>query len=427
MVELLPIRAFHPSDPAAPGLLCPVYDTLSDSELARFAKSPHNAAGFVARPTSSGLAEFLRRAPQRLQTAIQEGAYRQDPDASFYVYGIRYSPPPDILEALPPQSRRAEYLLLGLVGALDLARTPEGLIARHENVFAERVEERARLTEATGMNFAPVMAGYTLPDHGINDLLEKTLGLDRRGLSLEGTATPLVRSTLDGTEHTLWRLGDRSVESTLAQLIEPLRILILDGHHRYGAARGQLRRGGVGTRPLVMLVESRDRALQLLPWQRALSPDTVTLDALRQKAGARFASVQRVDPAQSVDDLLTELGRMALRSERGFLAVDGSAAWKFRGTANPDGGYDFDLLHGYLAEGFHKDAHDFGVFRSPRLAIEAVRSVGGPWSGGLALLLPGLHEEAIEHRAFSSGRMMAHKSTMFIPKVAEGVLFAPAR
>ncbi|MGC2289768.1 MAG: DUF1015 family protein [Thermoplasmata archaeon] len=425
MVELVRVRAYHPANPAASDLLSPVYDTLSDEDYRRFSRIPHNAATFVARPSSMDLEAFLRQAPAHLRDALAAGAYVRDTVASLYVYGIRYTPPSDIQEALPAESRRAEYLLLGLVGALDLAHTPESSIARHENAFTERIDERVRLTQATGVSFAPIMAGYTLPSHAINDLLEQTLGLHRRSMSLEGTATPLVRATLDGTEHRLWKLDDELVQAKVTRLLEPLRILVLDGHHRYGAARELLRRGEPGSSPLVMLVESRDRALQLLPWHRALATGPTTPELLTTRTGPRFVSVEPLTGDTSVEALVAELGRISRHHARGFLAIEGARAWRFVGPDSTDGGSDFDLLHGYLGEEFHRDPHDFGVFRSPRQAVEAVRSRASPWSGGIAFLMPRLRQEAIEERAFTTGRVMAHKSTMFLPKVAEGVVFAP--
>jgi hypothetical protein len=426
MVELQPVRVYHPSNPNASDLLSPVYDTLTDADVERFSKIPHNAANFVVRPSGMDLGEFVDRAPRRLHEAITAGAYRQDATPSFYVYGVRYTPPMDILEAMPPSSRRTEYLLLGLVGGLDLARNSEEMIARHENAFPERIEERVQLTVATGMHFAPIMAGYTLPSHAINDLLEKALGLNRRGMSLEGSVPPLVRATLDGTEHRLWPIDDPELQARLSELLAPLRLLILDGHHRYGASRELLRRDRPGSSPLVMLVESRDRALHLLPWHRALPRGAVTLEALERGSTSRFASVHRLDASSSVEAIISELDRMSRHHERGFVAVEGTTAVRFRGPESTDGGFDFDLLHAYLGETFRRDPHDFGVFRSPRWALEAVRDAAGPWSGGVAFLLPRLREEAVEERAFATGRVMAHKSTMFLPKVAEGVLFAPA-
>ncbi len=426
MVELAPVRAYHAVEPGASELVSPVYDTLSDVDFRRFSKQPHNAANFVARPSSTSLEEFLQRAPERIRDALRARAFVRDPEESLYVYGIRYVPPPDILETIPPDGRRPGYLLLGLVGALDLKRTPESSIARHEKAFADRIDERVRLTEATGMTFAPIMAGYTLPSHAINDLLEQTLGLHRRSLSLEGTATPLVRATLDGTEHRLWRLEDQRVESKIAEMLKPLRILILDGHHRYSAARELLRQGRPGAAPLVMLVESRDRALRLLPWHRTLASDPALVEGLPTRAGSRFVAVNPLGSELSVEALIAELDRMAHHHERGFLAVGPTKAWRFVGPPSTDGGYDFDLLHDFLGEEFHRDPHEFGFFRSPRQAVEAVRRAGTAWSDGVAFLLPPLHQEAIEERAFATGRVMAHKSTMFIPKVAEGVVFAAA-
>ncbi len=424
MVELRPVQAFHPAHAAASDLVAPVYDTLSDTDLKRLSHTEHNASRFVARPSSLGMEEFAASARERLLGAIEAGAYRQDPAPGLYVYGIRYVPPPDIFEALPARSRRSEYLLLGLVGALDLGKTPESLIARHENAFAERIDERVRLTQATGMHFAPIMAGYTLPSHAINDRLESFLGLDRRALSFEGSHPPLVRVRLDGSEHRLWRLDDELTTEILS-MVQPLRVLILDGHHRYGASRELLRRRDPGSAPLVMLVESRDRALHLLPWHRVLPSHSVTLDQLRATASAGSLRAERVEADLSPEALVHVLDRMAQRHERGFLAIQGPEVWRFRGPDSPDGGYDFDLLHGFLAERFGISPQEFVPFRSVRQAVEAVQTGGHPCFGGITFLMPALDEEAIEARAFGSGRVMAHKSTMFLPKVAEGMLFAP--
>lgn len=427
MVDLLPVRAYHPAEQSAASLISPVYDTLSDTDFRRFSKDPNNASTFVARPTSMGLAEFLSTAPGRVQASLRARAYVQDEEEALYVYGIRYVPPADVQEAIPPESRRPGYLLLGLVGSLDLAHTPESMIAPHESTFADRVAERVQLTEATGMTFAPILAGYTLPNHAINNLLEKTLGMDRRSMFHEGTVEPIVRVTLDGTEHRLWRLEDHRVRTNLLRLVAPLRILILDGHHRYAAARELLRRGRPGSSPLVMLVESRDRALRLLPWHRALPSTVVSVPELVRQAGTRFPTIASLGSPSSVEPVLVELARMARDHERGFVAVGPRDVSRFSGPASADGGADFDLLHGFLEQTFHCDPHDFGFFRSPRQALEAVWNPGTPWSGGVALLLPALQQEAIEERAFSTGRPMAQKSTMFLPKVAEGVLFSPAR
>ena len=67
------------------------------------------------------------------------------------------------------------------------------------------------------------------------------------------------------------------------------------------------------------------------------------------------------------------------------------------------------------------DPARFGFVASPHLSLRQARE-----EGGVAFLLPPLSIEGVEREAFAH-RCMAQKSTMFLPKVAEGVLFAPAR
>ncbi len=427
MVELSTFRAWHPAPGArADELVSPVYDTIAPEEYARLARWPANAANFSSRPPTLPLAEFLATAPRTLREAIASRAYVRDPVPSFYVYGIRFVPSEDLLECLPADHRRREYLLLGLVGRLDLGRQAPGSVAVHELTFEDRVAERVELTRATDTQFAPVMAGYSRPTHALNDRLEAALGLHRRHLEFAGSVEPIVEARLGETVHRLWRLTEPDLLRELQELLRPVRLLVLDGHHRYAAARELLARGLPGAAPPAMLVESRDRALQLLPWHRALPRGAVSLEALERRVPGASLACERLPGAATAESVLEQLSEMTRHRWRGFVVVDGPNAARFTGPSTDDGGADFDLLHGYLSSAFGIDPHRFVPFRSPRRTLAAVRERGGPLSGGTAYLLPRLHLEAVEERAFSTGRVMAHKSTMFLPKVAEGVLFATA-
>lgn len=422
MVRIVPVRGWHPaaSGPEADALVCPVYDTLSDADHARFGARPHNAAGFTSRPASLDTAAFLAHASRKLREAQAAGAYRQDPTPSLYVYGLRYNPPPAILEVLPPEGRRAEYLLLGLVGGLDLDATPAEEIALHERVFDDRVQERVALTEATGLSFAPIMVGYTMPDHAVNDLLESTLGLDRRRLSLDGTTRPVAEVRLDGAVHRLWRLDDTAVTSRLTELLRTRRGLILDGHHRFSSAQAR-KAAGRHPRPLTMFVESRDRALLLLPWHRVVPPTVLTYRDFAAEAPRRFPSAGTLDRAPDVPTLVTLLRSIQQHGQSGFLAVGASQTVVVTAPGRAHEGADYELLHAELEGRRHLDPHDFSFVRSPREAVEAVGS-----GDGVAFLLPPLTLEGVERTAFDEHRVMAQKSTMFLPKVAEGLIFAPA-
>jgi uncharacterized protein (DUF1015 family) len=427
MVALRPVRAWHPapSDATADRLVCPVYDTLSDAELDRFASSsPFNAAGFVPRPRSLDLEPFLARARSNLAAALAAGAYVQDATPSYYVYGIQYVPPPDIVEALDLDQRRPEYLLLGLVGALDVDRLPHGQVALHERTFPIRVEERVALTDATGKVFAPILAGYHAPDHRLNDRLESFLGIRRRGLEFEGTRPAIVSARLGSTLHRLWRVDDPAEIAELRSIVEPLRLLILDGHHRFTAAARRTYEGRP-TAPLVMIVDGTDRALLLLPWHRVVPAEVMTPERLIDAGRGQFSKVRDVPDAADVRGAIERLHSMRAGSRRGFVLITGDRAVEFNGAASDDAGADFDQLHQFLNEALEIDGERLQYVRSPRAAIESAR---GEHDGrrGSALLLPGLTTKGVEARAFERAEVMAEKSTMFLPKVAEGMLFAPA-
>lgn len=426
MVLLLPVRAWHP-DPGSidpDSVVCPVYDTLSPEEEVRFSHQKFNAARFVPRPHGMGLPRFLRMATEHFHGALRAGAFRQDPSPALYVYGIRYRPPGDVTEAIDPPKRKAEYLLLGLVGALDLDRVGPEEVALHERTFPDRVDERVALSDATGMNFAPIMMGYNVPEHRLNNRLEKRLGLERHLLAFDSTVAPVVSANLGGTGHLLWRLDDPETIRSVQQELEGTRLLVLDGHHRFTAARKRHREGR-RTMPLVMLVEGGDHALQVLPWHRVLSGKVVAPEQVVRAAEHAFPDRRPLGPTISVARAVDHLHEMGHHHRRGFLLVAPGVAFEVPGPASTDVGADFDHLHAFLEQHLSVDPHSLEFVRSPRQALERAASpVGG--RPGTALLLPRLTERGIEERAFGGGPLMAHKSTMFLPKVAEGVIFAPA-
>jgi hypothetical protein len=370
------------------------------------------------------LKPFLRAARENLDEACRCGAFGQDPTPALYVYGIRYHPPADVAEALEPPQRRQEYLLLGLVGTLDLDRIGPDEVALHERTFADRVDERVALADSTGMNFAPIMMGYNIADHRLNDRIEDLLGLDRRLLAFDSSVPPVLTANLNGTSHLLWRLDDPEAIRSLQAELDGTRLLVLDGHHRFTAARKRHHEGR-RTKPLVMLVEGGDRALQLLPWHRVLGGEVIPSEGVVHAIERAYPQRTALGSSLTVSDAIGRLHEMTSRHRRGFLLATSGVAYEIPGNPTTDVGADFDLLHAFLEEQLRLDPHRMEFVRSPRQALE--RATGpSATPAGTAFLLPGLTEKGVEERAFGLGRLMAHKSTMFLPKVAEGVIFAPA-
>jgi hypothetical protein len=421
MVELRPVRAWHPNAPSwdPNGLVCPVYDTLSDTELADYSSRAHNPARFVPRPQSVPREDFVRRASASFHEAISARAFVRDGRESYYVYGIRYVPPADIVAALEPEQRRPEYMLLGVVGSLDIGRIGHGQVALHERTFADRVADRVALTDATGASFAPIVAGYHGHDHRLNDRIESILGIDRSHLAFDATQSPVVEATLGATRHRLWKIDAPELVEEIRHEVESFRLLVLDGHHRYTAAARRFYEGRPSA-PLVMMVDGDDRGLQLLPWHRVLSTDISSFDAILEGTRNAFPEVLEVATPLSTEVVIARLHAMRREGVRGFLMVSGRRFFEVRGPPSGDVGADFDLLHRFLDDTLEIDPENLEFLRSPELAMTRAGE------SGTAFLLPGMTTRGIEERAFVRGEVMAQKSTMFLPKVAEGMIFAPA-
>jgi uncharacterized protein (DUF1015 family) len=425
--ELLPVRAWLPNPAIVEptDVIAPVYDTLTEADFARFGPKPYNAAGFVARPPEVAPEEFIEQASKKLDTACRIGAFIQDASPSLYVYGIRYSPPTDIEETIASELRKQYYLLLGLVGAIDLSTSGADDIAPHERTFPDRVEERIRLTDRTRMHFAPILAGYTMKDHAINDLLERFLGIDRRAIRFESKVPPAVEAELEGTVHRIWRIDDPRLISELQRLIGARRLLILDGHHRFAAAMAR-HRLGQPSRPLVMVVEYGDRALLLRPWHRVIQPSPLPWPSLRTRLGEAFDEVTE-EPGRPDTDALVRLASRPLPTDRrGFVVIGPDAALRVSRKVREPSEDHFDVLHSFLEGDLRLDPEHLRFVRSPRQAIESIGPAGSQTPAGLAILMPPLTADEIDSRAFTVHLPMAQKSTMFLPKVAEGMMFAPA-
>jgi len=171
-----------------------------------------------------------------------------------------------------------------------------------------------------------------------------------------------------------------------------------------------------------MLVDGHDRALQVMPWHRIIPEPRFSSQEFLEAVEREPELTVRACPSSTVEGLVGQLTKMNEAHRRGFLAVTADGAVEVNGEASEDAGADFDLLHAFLEDRIGIEAHDLEFVRSPRRAVERISQP----AHGTALLLPSLSEQGIEKRAFQHGGVMAHKSTMFLPKVVEGLVFASA-
>jgi len=180
--------------------------------------------------------EFIEHAKKNLDGLVESGILVKRERPAFYIYGIMYTLSPVILAQLPEKSRRSQYFAFGLVCLVKVEELGEGKYRGHENIFEINTKERYRLMKAAMMNFSPIAAEYSMPDHALNNLFEEYLGFKRPHFESHPERPPLVDVNLNGSRHFLWEITEIHVIDKIMKMVSGLKILILDGHHRYTAS-----------------------------------------------------------------------------------------------------------------------------------------------------------------------------------------------
>jgi len=250
-------------------LVCPVYDTIDETEYARYGSEENNIINVTTRKTGVDSEEFIANAKKCLDRFFDEHILVERAGPALYIYGIRYTLPENILGQIPEIARRNIYFAFGLVGLVKVEELGRGSIVGHERIFKKHTIERYNLMKACGMNFSPIVCEYNMPGHEINNILEDYLGFKRPDLVLREERPPLVDLELKGTRHLLWEITETEIIGKIQQLMKDENVLILDGHHRYNAANELRIKDGVD-HTMMMFMEGGDRAVLLLPWHRVV-------------------------------------------------------------------------------------------------------------------------------------------------------------
>ena len=431
MVELRPFKAtiLNPELEKRADLVCPVYDTIDAHLYERYAAEEHNVIHITTRKEGVPEQEFIEYASTNLKHFFKDMILHEHESPAFYIYGVRYQLSEELLEQIPTEARRDIYFAFGLVALVKVDELTGDMIVGHEKVFAAKTQERYQLMRATGMNFSPIVAEYSMPDHALNRLFEEYLGFRRPDFKLDARRMPLVDVELNGTRHLLWEIPDDEMIARIQALMREKRLMILDGHHRYTASCQLSRDQQEGTAyTLMMLMEGGDRALLLLPWHRCVKRCrmeelwrrieeyfTVTPYAKREGNALVHAQLNQ-SPATEFDvrfgmydgdryyvlhaDEPRIKSLAAERGERVGLAVISLHEWLIEPTlmGNPE---------------------DEVVFTaSPRDAIAKVDRE----AYAAAFFLKPLRIAEVEYKAHVEKKAFPQKSTRFLPKVAEGIV-----
>jgi uncharacterized protein (DUF1015 family) len=227
------------------------------------------------------------------------------------------------------------------------------------------------------------------------------------------------------------------------------KILILDGHHRCTASHRLSREKGKGTGTgketytLMMLLEGGDRALLLLPWHRCLK--NCRMEDLWRRIEENFdienygydkgnypgESESKSKSKNEMEAIYSKLNerehdnefdvRLGMYDGGKFylLRADEGRVRELAEKRNERVGLDLIALHEWLIKPtLIGKSEDIIFTSSPRDAIKKIDT--GAYK--VAFFLKPMEITNVEYKARVERKQFPQKSTLFLPKVAEGVV-----
>lgn len=417
MATILPFRGLRYAAAAGPldDQVAPPYDVLSSEERdALAAKSAHNVVHLtLPEQLPDDRSKFVKyaRSASRLEQWRGEGALAVESKPSFYRYRQTFT--------IPGSPRSLERL--ALIATIKVEPYEKGVVLPHEQTFPKHKEDRLRILEATRSHLECIYGLFEDDDRSVFEAIR----------TAPGTAVADI-TTDDGVRHVVERIDDPEATSALSRLVDPKRIWIADGHHRYETActfRAQFGdHDGLIAEDFMMMALSSisDPGLVLLPTHRILDRLPEGGDEL-----LRSARHFRVHEAPN-SGLMARIEAIAMAGGRAFgVALPGGQGLVLEvqdldALAGMVGGsgsdalhkLDVSILHAVLLEGLLgvKGLDRIGYTRDPAEAVASVEN-----GAGAAFLMNPPTVDDMRSIALQ-GEKMPQKSTYYYPKILSGLV-----
>jgi uncharacterized protein (DUF1015 family) len=415
MATIEPLRALHYELDRVGRLddvVSPPYDVIDAQQRGELEdRSPYNVVG-IDLPTGQ---DPYAEAARLFEQWREEGVLVQDREPAVWPLAQDYTG--------PDGQRRTRTGFLARVRVEDYG---PGRIRPHERTHPGPKEDRLKLTRATKANLSPIFSLYDDSDHAATEVLaEATSG--------EPWATT---TDDDGTVNRLWRVADEESIGALTRALEPVELLIADGHHRYETARVYAEEiGGEGPHRYVLmcLVALQDPGLTVFPTHRLLKG--LTSDQHETLAGA-IRSDFEIERLENTGELAptaaqrVTLGYIDAHFKQPFrltLKDQAIADRALPGHAAPYRRLDTAVLEALILKGTlrmsDEDIDHMNGLGYARSFDEALTLVESAVYDAAFFMAPPPVEQIQEVAA--SGESMPPKSTYFFPKVPTGLLFNP--
>jgi uncharacterized protein (DUF1015 family) len=315
----------------------------------------------------------------------------------------------------------------GVFGRVPAKPWEESEVLPHERTMRGPKEDRLALMRATRTQSSAV---WIVWDHapGIAEALAAATG---RAPDAQGE----TEGELDVERFRLWVVSDEGQLAAVDAALEPARLYIADGHHRFetAAAYAAERRREEPDAPeeadfamtLVYACAADDPVVEVWPTHRLVKDTAAGLAELSAKLGPEWT----LAPAADLAEATAQAGARRQDAHAfGVLAGDGAGVLhKKRGsTASPQQGLDVTVLADTVlrdALGITPEAVPAGALLFTRDVAEAEALVQ---QGQVALAFTVNPTTTAEIIAVSdAGEVMPQKSSYFYPKVPTGVVLSP--
>ncbi|MGH9394284.1 MAG: DUF1015 domain-containing protein [Terriglobales bacterium] len=208
----------------AADVLTQPYDKITPAMRERYlAASPYNLVRVILGEKLENDSErdnVYTRAAEHLQSWIEQGILRADPEPGIYPYEQSFRRPGAEAGGRNDRSTRHGFIALGA-----LEEYSNRVVFRHEQTLSGPKLDRQALLRATRTHFGQIFMLYSDPSQKVEAEL------------LARATNPVLEADDEyDTRHRLFRETDAGVIERLQQQLAPLPLIIADGHHRYETA-----------------------------------------------------------------------------------------------------------------------------------------------------------------------------------------------
>jgi len=383
MAKISGLYGLRPAKGSVCALTCPPYDVIKEgSGLERVLKDePKSLYHITLGPTPK----------ETLDSFINEGILITDEEPCYYVY-------------VQELSKTIRY---GVLAAVEVRPYEDHVVIRHEKTFDEKVKGRIKLMEETGYITEPI---WLLAKTGIQEILEKIA--EEPYPCYEFCSDFEGESDLCRITNRVYRVpADSTYGKLLTKSIEPQKLYIADGHHRYHSALK------MGLNKCIAYICQADKA-EIQAYNRVIK-GKVSFDEIKSKLPLRKEKTFHTP----------EKHRFCIYTRNGIYSYDAGIF----DEDDPVGRLDVKLLeetlypHLLLDHSMILDNEYFDYY--PEADLLKMQKVVDQGKYDIAVALSPVDPEelmAVAEAGLSNPEIvMPEKSTFFAPKILSGLILIP--